>query len=88
MGCWFLLLVRSFVVGAVLLGTPSAEAEQPVQVFRIGLLTHAWSAWHSNTNGFRDGLKELGYVEGQRVVFDTRAAEGTQAVCPRWPWNS
>ncbi len=43
---------------------PLGFAKEP-ETFRIGILTTAWSPWHSNTKGFRDALEELGYVEGQ-----------------------
>jgi ABC-type uncharacterized transport system substrate-binding protein len=49
---------------------------------KIAILTSAWSPWHSNTEGFRDALKELGYVEGWDLTFDTRAAQGNPARLP------
>lgn len=42
----------------------------------------AWSPWHSNTEGFRDGLRELGYVEGSNVIFEVRASEGDTTRLP------
>ena len=41
-----------------------------------------WSPWHSTTEGFRDALKERGYVEGQNLTFDARAAQGDPARLP------
>jgi putative ABC transport system substrate-binding protein len=32
--------------------------------------------WHSSIEGFRDGLKDFGFLEGKNVVFDARAAQG------------
>jgi putative tryptophan/tyrosine transport system substrate-binding protein len=54
----------------------AAEAQQAGKVYRIGILTTAYSPWHSNTDGFRDRLRELGYVEGRTVSFEVRAAQG------------
>jgi putative ABC transport system substrate-binding protein len=44
------------------------------KVFRVGILTDAMVPWHSSTEGFRDGLKGFGFVEGNNVVFEVRAA--------------
>ena len=64
----------------VILTAPLAAAAQPAtKVYRIGnlnpgspLLTpHLWEA-------FRQGLRELGYVEGQNLVIENRYAEGSE----------
>lgn len=39
--------------------------------------------WHSTTEGFRDGLKELGYVNGKNVIFEARAAQGDMTRVPK-----
>src|SRR5262245_66367026 len=55
----------------------SAEAQQPKKVPRIGYL----SATSGPTNAgrfeaFRQGLRELGYVEGKNIFVEWRFAEG------------
>ena len=60
-----------------------AEAQQPAQVPRIGLLI----ATSPTTNpvrieAFRQGLRELGYVEGKNIIFEYRYAEGKIALLP------
>lgn len=59
------------------------SAQPPGRVFRIGILTSAWVPWHNQTRGFRDGLKELGYVDGQNVRFEVVASQGDSARLPR-----
>jgi putative ABC transport system substrate-binding protein len=66
----------------VVCGLPHALLARPSKPVKIAILTSAWSPWHSNTEGFRDGLKELGYVEGQNLSFETRAAKGDPARLP------
>ena len=61
---------------------PPAPAARPTKPVRIGILTSAWSPWHSNTEGFRDGLKELGFSESSGVAFDVRAAHGDPSRLP------
>ena len=55
----------------------SAEAQQPKKVPRIGYLggvsLFANTARHE---AFRQGLRELGYVEGKNIVIDWRSADG------------
>lgn len=58
---------------------PSASGVRPI---RIAILTTAMMPWHTETEGFREGLRERGYVEGQSVAFEARAAEGDLARLP------
>ncbi len=54
-----------------------ATAQQPMKVPRIGFLSGApLSAIAARTEAFRQGLRELGYVEGKNIVIEWRSAEG------------
>ena len=70
------------VVFAALLCTTSALGAQPAKVFKIAILTDAMVPWHTSTEGFRDGLKEFGYLEGKNVIFEVRAAQGNMTRVP------
>ena len=50
-----------------------AEAQQPTKIPRIGYLT---AAFPERIEAFRQGLRELGYVEGKSVVIEYRYAQG------------
>jgi putative ABC transport system substrate-binding protein len=58
-----------------------AHAQQPKKIPRIGWLSARFPADSSaserpNVEGFRQGLRALGYVEGQNIVIEWRFAEG------------
>ena len=54
----------------------AAQAQQPTKVPRIGYLTGAsLFANSARHEAFRQGLRELGYVEGKNIVIDWRSAE-------------
>ena len=61
-----------------MLGTPgAADAQQPSKTPRIGVLSPlSPSADGPNVKALREGLRELGYVDGQNIVLDYRWAEG------------
>ena len=55
----------------------SAEAQQPTKIPRIGYLgATSPSANSARIEAFRQGLRELGYVEGKNIVIEWRYAEG------------
>jgi len=51
-----------------------AEAQQTKKVPRIGYLSSGFRSFH--TEAFRQGLRELGYVEGKNITIEYRDAEG------------
>jgi putative ABC transport system substrate-binding protein len=63
------------LVGLVTTLLPSSAFGQKPPVPRIGWLS-AGSQPDPFLEGFRDGLRKLGYVEGQNVVLETRHAQG------------
>jgi len=70
--------------GAVLLAAPlAAQAEQADRVFRIGVLGHSSaSASAGRIEAFRQGLRDLGYVEGKNVALEYRWSAGNQDRLP------
>jgi ABC-type uncharacterized transport system substrate-binding protein len=69
-----------FAVGALLLALSCpAQAQQLGQVPRIGMLVSGSVSSHEKrVDLFRQGLRELGYVEGQNIFVDYRYAEGKE----------
>ena len=54
-----------------------AEAQQPKKVPRIGFLGANFPSTNpARYEAFRQGLRELGYVEGKNIVIEWRWAEG------------
>ena len=69
---------RIFVASAIaLLVAPLAvEAQQTAKVVRIGYLAANLAANRHMQEAFRQGLRDLGYVESRNVVIEYRSAEG------------
>ena len=67
-------------VAAGLLAAPlAAEAQQTAQVYRLGLLGAGSSSdpvVQRFYEEFRQGLREIGYVDGHNVVIESREAQG------------
>jgi putative ABC transport system substrate-binding protein len=67
---------------ALLVAPLAGDAQQATTVHRVGRLLAAGSPAAGpdpSFEAFRQGLRELGYVEGQNVVIEDRYAEGSQA---------
>jgi putative ABC transport system substrate-binding protein len=71
---------RAFLAGsgAVLLAAPLAAEGQPAgKVYCIGVLEPTSMALNAaNLDAFRQGLRELGYVEGRNMMIEYRSADG------------
>jgi len=62
------------VVGLILTSFYPVEAQQPTKVRKIGFLNQA-GIFPVSFDTFRQGMRELGYVEGQNIVIEYRSAE-------------
>ena len=69
---------RAFIASAgaaILVARLAAEAQQ-AKVARIGYLSSSLAANPHIQEAFRQGLRDLGYIEGRNVVIEYRDAEG------------
>jgi hypothetical protein len=57
----------------------AARAQQAGKVARIGFFRYA-SPHQKQPDGFREGLRANGYVEGQNIVIEQRYADGALTV--------
>jgi len=63
--------------GSFLAAPLAAEGQQASKVYRIGYLSHFGCPIRPEYMGpFRQGLRELGYVEGQNIIIECRGAPG------------
>ena len=68
--------VLTFVLAAFALPL-AAEAQQTGRIQRVGFLGNSTAALEAHLVGpFREGLRDLGYIEGQNVLIEYRWAEG------------
>ena len=64
------------VTGGLLLTRLDAAAQQAGKVYRIGFLWDTPVVWPHALQAFRQGLRDLGWVEGQNIVIEYRWTEG------------
>ena len=65
------------LAGGLLAAPLAAAAQQAGKVYHIGMLERTSTAINAaNLDGFRRGLRELGYVEGKNFVIEYRSADG------------
>ena len=70
-------IIICLLTAALLSTVPFVGAQQPKTVPRIGYLSVlSPSSDSSRIEAFRQGMRELGYVEGQSMAIDSRYAEG------------
>jgi putative ABC transport system substrate-binding protein len=63
------------LAGGLLAASRAAEAQPARKVPRIGFLVFVSS--ETRYRGFQEGLRELGYVEGQNIAIEFRSADGS-----------
>ena len=70
-------------VTVILASVLFAHAQQPTKIPRIGFLTSGFPVAVAHLlEGFKQGLRELGYVEGQNVLLELRYGEATAERLP------
>jgi putative ABC transport system substrate-binding protein len=69
--------ILAYALPALVLATIHlAEAQQPKKVPRIGWLTTGFlSTSSARQQAFREGLRDLGYVEGKNILIEWRGAD-------------
>jgi ABC-type uncharacterized transport system substrate-binding protein len=71
-----------FAAAAGLLAAPLAvEGQQAGKVYRLGYLSPRLGI-ESTGEAFRQGMRDLGYVEGQNLVIEWRFAKGNTSLFP------
>ena len=70
-------LLVSFVAILILAVVQTVGAQQPKKLPRIGFLGGTSPAvFSARLDAFRQGLRDLGYIEGENIVAEYRWAEG------------
>jgi len=77
------MIIRATLAAALALGLLAAPLAAPAQqpsgkTARIGFLVRVSTPF----DAFREGLRELGYVEGQNIVLEYRFADGRDERLP------
>jgi putative tryptophan/tyrosine transport system substrate-binding protein len=73
----------TFLGGAVATWPLAAQAQQTAKIPRVGILSPANSEAAGTLAAFRQGIRNLGYVEGQTIVLDFRLSKGDYDALPK-----
>src|SRR5215470_2575843 len=69
--------VLALLASTVAAWSLATGAQQPAKIPRVGWVWSGRSAGNpTEVAGFRQGLRELGYIDGQNIVVDYRFGEG------------
>jgi len=64
------------VTGGLLAAPLAVRTQQARKVYRIGFVWDSPAVWPHALEAFRQGLRDLGWVEGQNILIEYRWAEG------------
>ena len=69
--------IMGFVLMILALSSDLAQAQQESKVWKIGVLVSSSPSLNkARDEALREGLRDLGYVEGKNIVIESRYAEG------------
>ena len=60
----------------------AARAQQPSKVPQVGILSPATNETAATLTAFREGIRDLGYVEGKTIELDFRLSKGIMDTLP------
>jgi putative ABC transport system substrate-binding protein len=72
------------IITALVMTGPVSQAQQPTKVPRIGFVSVTGNANNPapSVDAFRQGLRELGYIEGKNILVEYRYVEGVRERAP------
>jgi putative tryptophan/tyrosine transport system substrate-binding protein len=68
--------LRGAALAFLIFAGSDADAQQERRTYRIGVLNEAWAANHPTVEGLKEGMLELGFVEGRDVTYEIRFTRG------------
>jgi len=70
------------LIGGAIAWPLAAGAQQPAKVPRVGILSPAASETAATLTAFREGIRDLGYVERETIALDFRLSKGIMDALP------
>src|SRR4029078_8086401 len=78
------IIATPLVIISIFLASAPADAQQTKTVPRIGFISAlSPSSEQNRVEAFRQGLRELGYVEGRNIFMEYRYGEGKRDRLPK-----
>jgi putative tryptophan/tyrosine transport system substrate-binding protein len=68
--------LRRATLALLVIAVSAADAQQARRHYRVGVLNEAWTANHPAVEGLKDGMRELGLIEGRDVAYEIRFTRG------------
>ena len=65
-------LLSVFLVTMLFTGRADVDAQESKKIPRVGVLIAGHPPTRPSLEGFRQGLRDLGYIEGQNIVLELR----------------
>ena len=77
--CMTTKIIVVVAIGLILGLVHIAPAQQPTKIPRLGLVSGSGDPKTSEryVEAFRQGLRDLGYIDGRNILIDFRSMEGT-----------